>query len=69
MGDWGTGVADGGWATTNHSFKNNTAGADTWGSHDFGGGAGDSYDNNYGGGTNDAGAYGNDKCFGCGEEG
>ncbi|KAL7823208.1 hypothetical protein V8C26DRAFT_425318 [Trichoderma gracile] len=70
MGDWGTGVADGGWATTaTHSFEKETAGADTWGSNDFGGGAGDSYDNNYGGGTNDAGAYGNDKCFGCGEEG
>ncbi|KAL7801179.1 hypothetical protein V8C43DRAFT_273502 [Trichoderma afarasin] len=76
MGDWGAGVADAGWgapATNSFPDKGN-AGGDTWG-QDSGQPADDvgySNDDNYNGGGDDAGAsgaYGNDKCFGCGQEG
>ncbi|KAL7948879.1 hypothetical protein V8C42DRAFT_312580 [Trichoderma barbatum] len=73
MGDWNSGVADGGWrAPANHSFsEKENAGPDTWGpdSNQPAGNVGDSYDNNYNGGADEAGAYANEKCFGCGEEG
>ncbi|KAL6699812.1 hypothetical protein J3F84DRAFT_404782 [Trichoderma pleuroticola] len=76
MGDWGSGVADGVWgAPANHPFHDKGyAGGDTWGqdSGEPADNVGYSNEDNYKGGGDDAGAsaaYGNDKCFGCGEEG
>lgn len=78
MADWSGGAETGGWAQSNaHVSEKGNAGADNWGSNEPAGNTGgvndnfnDNYDDGgYKGGANDAGEYGNDKCFGCGEEG
>lgn len=80
MGDWGLGAETDGWAPSNpHFSEKGNAGADNW-NHDSNepagntGGFNDNYNDNYDDGgykgdANEAGAYANDKCFGCGEEG
>ncbi|GFP56109.1 cellular nucleic acid-binding protein homolog [Trichoderma asperellum] len=80
MGDWGLGAETDGWAPSNpHFSEKGNAGADNW-NHDSNEPAGntgdfnDNYNDNYDDGgykgdANEAGAYANDKCFGCGEEG
>jgi hypothetical protein len=83
MGDWDAGAVTGGWAAPSNphfSEKENTGG-DTWNydSNEPAGNAGDFNGNNYNGdnyngddyngNANEAGAYANEKCFGCGEEG
>jgi hypothetical protein len=76
MANWGIETETGGWAQSNpHVSEKGNAEADNWnyGSNEPAGDTGgfnDNYgDGGYKGDANDAGDYGNDKCFGWGEEG
>lgn len=76
MADWGGGAETGGWAPSDpHFSEKGNAGADNW-NHDSNEPASNTRDlnDNYNDGgyqddAKDDGAYANNKCFGCGEEG